>query len=313
MVRVFSVLGIAALMSSGAPALAGDEIDNVEFSAGLGVLSLRANEMVWQDSGSREPLSQLIWESTAPVATARLAVGLGDGWKLTARGQASMGGDSYMEDYDWLWPYATGVGQDDWSDRSQHDDTDLDWYFDGEVTVGRDFALREGVTANLNAGFSYTDVAWAAYGGSYVYSTGGFRDDIGEFLDGEPAISYRQQIPAVIGGVDLRFADGPWTLDVSGHAGVTVSAQAVDNHWMRDLEITDSLGFTPIATLSAEAGYQVTEDMAVVVGGSVEQVFMMRGDAEYDYPGEVDDFEYEDGTGADLFAATLTAGLRGTF
>jgi outer membrane protease len=41
----------------------------------------------------------------------------------------SASGSTYMEDYDWLEPFAqAGAPDDQWSDRSRHSNTDLDRY-----------------------------------------------------------------------------------------------------------------------------------------------------------------------------------------
>jgi plasminogen activator len=279
---------------------------------GIGIISIEANEYVYQSATTDNRLSQLIWQSTAPILTAGLDVNLPEGWTLSAKAQVAMGGDSYMEDYDWIAPWATGTGDDDWSHRSQHDDTDLDWYFNGTILLGHDFAISDNVTVNVNGGLKYTDVQWAAYGGTYVYSDGGYRNDIGDFVDGEPAISYRQQLPAVVAGIDAQMVQGAWTFDLSAHGGLTFSGATTDNHWMRDLEITGDVQSAPILSVAGQASYEMSDGMSVFLGGSLEQVFTSRVDAHYDNTGVINDFDYPDGQGASLFAATISVGVMGT-
>lgn len=282
------------------------------FTGGIGIVSLEANEYVYQSSTSDNRLSQLIWQSTAPMLTAGLDVDLPEGWTLSAKVQAAIAGDSYMEDYDWIAPYATGTGDDDWSDRSQHDDTDLDWYFNGTLLLGHNFAVSDNVTVNVNGGFKYTDVQWAAYGGSYVYSEGGYRNDVGDFDDGDPAIRYRQQLPAIVAGIDAQIVQDAWTFDLSAHGGVTFSGATTDNHWMRDLVITGEVQSAPILSVAGQASYEVSDGMSVFLGGSLEQVFTGRADAHYD-EAVLPDFSYPNGQGASLFAASITGGIKGTF
>lgn len=289
-----------------------DEQGIVTFSGGIGIVSLEANEYVYQTSTSDARLSQLIWQSTAPMLTAGLDVALPEGWTLSVNAQVAMGGDSYMEDYDWIAPYATGTGDDDWSDRSQHDDTDLDWYFNGSVLLGHDFAVSDNVTVNVNGGFKYTDVQWAAYGGSHVYSNGGYRNDVGDFVDGDPATSYRQQLPAVVAGIDAQIVQDAWTFDLSAHGGFTFAGATTDNHWMRDLLITGEVQSAPILSVAGQATYEVSDGLNVFLGGSIEQVFTGRVDAFYD-EAVLPDFSYPNGQGASLFAASITGGIKGTF
>ncbi len=300
------------MMDEPAPMVVDDAQSAVTISGGIGVLWLEGNEYVYQSSTSDDRLSHLIWQSTAPVLTAGLDVALPEGWTFSAKAQVGMGGDSYMEDYDWIEPFAGGnYGDDDWTHRSQHEDTNLDWYFNGTVLAGYNVIANDGLTVNLNAGFKYTDVQWAATGGSYIYSDMGFRDSSGDFPD-EPAITYHQQFPAVIAGLDVQFVQDALTIDLGAHAGATFSATSQDNHWMRDLVITDEIQTAGLVQVSGQASFAVTDDMSIFLGGTLEQILTARADAHYDFTPDPDS-DYLDGQGADLFAATLTAGVKGTF
>ena len=286
----------------------------VTLSGGIGLVVLEANELVYDAPGSDTRLSQLIWQNTAPMLTAGLDVALPASWTFSANAQVAMAGDSYMEDYDWIAPYATGTGDDDWSDRSQHDDTVLDWYFNGSLLIGYDIPVSEGMRLNVNGGFKYTDVQWSTYGGSYVYSVGGHRDEVGEFPDGEAGITYRQTFPALIVGLDGEVRDGPWTVAGSAHVGYTIYGIGDDNHWMRDLNFVDNLEPAPLVSVGASVGYEVMDGMKLFVAGTAEQIFTARGDTDiYDIPtGDYLGTE-DDGAGGDLFAASVSAGLKGTF
>lgn len=318
----------AAAMLLSAPALAAD-LNYSDFASpeeaadagvvawgSIGVISLEANELVYDDVGSDTRLSQLIWQSTAPVLTAGLDVSLPEGWTFTAKAQVAMSGDSYMEDYDWIPPYATGTGDDDWSDRSQHPDTRLDWYFNGSLLLGYNLLNADGVKLNVNGGFKYTDVQWAAYGGSYVYSENGYHDEVGEFPAGEKGITYRQMFPAVVVGLDGEITDGDWTFGAGAHAGLTFNAQDDDHHWQRTppLDFIDKLVSAPLVSAEASVGYKIADKTQIYLSGSAEQIFTARGDTEvYDNDtGELLEVDL-DGAGADLFAATISVGIKGTF
>lgn len=311
--------GIAAILMS-LPAMAADELLTTEdgavtLSGGVGVVALEANEIIYNAPGSSNHISQLIWQSLAPTLTAALNVDLPQGWTLEANAQVAMGGDSYMEDYDWIEdPWFIDYQFDNWTHRSQHEATDLNWYFTGSVLIGHDFHVDENVTVNVNGGLKYTDVQWTGYGGDFVYSTGGFRDDIFTLPDSVKGITYRQQYPAVVAGLDAEFVQDAWTFDLSAHAGVTFNASTRDDHWLRDLVILGTIDMAPIVSLAGQAEYALSEDMSVFLGGSVEKVFTTRGDLEWWESGVLIPYlNSEDSAGVDLFAATVTAGLKGTF
>jgi outer membrane protease len=313
MLKAFGMGGLlaAATLTVAGPAQAQDM---VTFSGSIGVITLEANEYVYVAPGDDTRLSHLIWQSTAPVLNAGFDVSLPDGWTFAAKAQVALGGDSYMEDFDWIAPYATGTGDDDWSDRSQHDDTDLDWYFNGSMLIGYDMALTDTVTVNVNGGLKYTDVQWAAYGGSFVYSDGAPRDTVGDFPDGEPGITYRQTFPAAVAGLDIEHSDGPLTVGASVQAGVTFSAVGDDHHWMRDVNFIDTLESAPLLAVGASAGYEVAEGVQLFVAAQAEQIFTARADTDA-YDISTGDYLWteEDQAGGDLFAASVSVGLTGSF
>lgn len=323
-------IALAAALAVSAPAMAQqmwsdwatpvDEQGSVTLSGELGLLMLEANEYVYAWPGSTYYGSRLIWKSTAPMASGALHATLPDGWTLTAKARVALGGDSYMEDYDWTGPDFAGFDQDDWTHRSQHDDTNLDWFFDGSVLLGYDLPASEGMKINVNGGFKYTDVQWAAYGGRYVYSDleagdgCGFRGCVGDFPDGEAGITYRQMLPAVVAGVDTEYTDGPLTLGASGHVGFTFNGTGDDQHWMRDLNFVDHLQPAPLISAELSAQYRVMDGLNVFVAGSAEQVFAGRADTDVrDTALDADEGTEPDSAGADLFSASITAGLKGTF
>lgn len=312
-----SVPGFAADLNYSDFASGEDSVaDSVTVWGGLGVISLQANELVYDDVGSDTRLSQLIWQSTAPVLTAGLDVSLPEGWTFTAKAQMAMSGDSYMEDYDWIPPYATGTGDNDWSDRSQHDDTRLDWYFNGALLLGYNLVQTEGLRLNVNGGFKYTDVQWAAYGGSYVYSEGAYHNEVGDFPDGEKGITYRQMFPAIVAGLDGEITDGDWTFGGGAHAGLTFNASDDDHHWARKppLDFIDKLVSAPLVSVEGSVGYKIADKTQIYLAGSAEQIFTARGDTEV-YDNDTRELLETDldGAGADLFAATISVGVKGTF
>jgi outer membrane protease len=301
-----SVLAVAIVAAPGI-ALAGDQ---VSVTAEMGVIDIEANEFVY--SGSSK-ISQLIWQSRSPAATGRIEVPLRDGWGLRAEGTVAWGGDGYMEDYDWLAPYATGTGPDDWSHRSQHPDTRLDHHFSADLAVTRTLYEDEGASVGLRGGARYTDTQWTAYGGSYVYSVGGFRDTSGSIGDGVMGITYRQTIPEIYQALDAEMTEGALTLKLSGRVGVAIGAMGDDDHWLRDLNFLDI--WYPIPTAGVEAGAELAlgEHAALTASAGLDKVFATRADTVVTDTVTDISTTYLNGGGGDYRSIRLSAGLKGSF
>jgi outer membrane protease len=320
-VRIVAIAG--GLLLAGAPALAADfygenwtyetEDETIELRGGFGAIGIEAREYVYNLSGSEDVLSLLIWQSVAPMATIDLKANLPDNWTLRARGRAAMSGDSYMEDYDWLTPFRPSFAFNDWTHRSQHPNTNLDWYLDGSIAIGKNLLVEPNATLNVNGGLRYTDIQWAARGGSFTYSVGGFRDTSGEFAD-VPGITYRQQLPVLFAGIDAEVTDGPWTYTADAQAGVVLFGLATDHHWMRDLRFLDIIRPAPVFSASASMAYDFSDNMGVFLGGSVEKMMVARADAEtYDIPSGTQLSSFPNSSGAELGTISVTAGLKGSF
>ena len=287
-----------------------------QIDGGVGIVMLEADEIVFLGEGSRTELSHLFWKSVAPAISGGISAELPHGWTLAVKGQVALSGDSSMKDYDWINPPGENYDFNNWTDLSQHDDTRLDWYFNGSVLVGHDVAVSDQVTFNLNGGFKYVDVQWSSFGGSYVYSTDSpvfFRDDIGSSPDGRPAIRYRQQFPTVLVGIDTQIKKDRWTFDLGLQGGLSFSAKTTDNHWERDLLFLDDFETAPMVNLSAGASYSLAGSIDLFVTGSFDKLFMARGnERSYDGAGNLRDSSV-DNEGTELLAASLQFGLKGQF
>lgn len=323
MTRIKLALWMATALAGlipAAPALAGN-LDGpatnlaLSLTGSIGAIALEGREYVFNTSGSSDILSLLIWQSQAPVLTTGLDVRLPDGWTLTAKGQIAMSGQSYMEDYDWLTPYRTNFDFNNWTHRSQHPNTNLDWYFNGSVTMGRDFAIRDGFKVNLNSGFKYTTTQWAANGGTYIYSVSGFRDTTGTIPAG-PAITYRQDFPILFAGADAELKNSAWTFNFGAQLGVTFGANARDHHWQRvpPLRFEDKFYPAPVIAVNAGASYKLSEGLDVFIAGTFDKIFLARGDTQVfnNTTGALTSAS-SNTAGTELVSATLSTGLKGSF
>lgn len=276
----------------------------VVFRGSYGITAIEANELVYE--GKRK-VSQLIWKSsTVSTFTGDVKVDL-DRFFLRATAAVGIGGDGNMRDYDWF-----DAGKP-WTHRSIHPDTRLNHYFAGSIEAGRAILDYDGTTVSLGGGAKYTDVKWSAWGGSYVYSDTGFRQDRGKFDGGDKGISYRQQWPVPFLGIDLQHVEGQWTFSGAFKGGVAVEGQGTDDHWMRDLRFVDHVETTPAMMISASAEYEVRPDAALFISGTFDRIFRGRADTVMIDKVTGGKDRFPDGAGADYLSATVSVGFRGKF
>lgn len=284
----------------------------IELSGGGGIIFLQSNEIVYARPGSSDHLSQLIWQSTVPVLTGAAKVRLPAGWSIKADARVATGG-GYMEDYDWFGPYFKGYGFNDWTHRSQHDKTNLDWYFNGSLLIGYDAKVSDHVTITPDVGLDYTDVQWSAYGGKFVYSTAGYRDNQFTLPDSIKGITYRQQLPALVAGINAEITQDRWVFDLAAHGGVTFNASGRDQHWLRDLHFTDTMQPSPIASVGATANYRMSKGVHLFLSGTATRIFTARGDTDVSDLAGNPLGSAADVAGLDHFSASISGGLKGTF
>ncbi|MEO9231411.1 MAG: omptin family outer membrane protease [Devosia sp.] len=292
---------------------AADPNENFSLRGSIGAASIVAHEHVY--AGASDNLSLLVWESTVPSAKIDVKARFPDAWTLRGHFDGALFGTSKMTDYDWIPPHNTGFGMNDWSDRSISPNTNLDWYLNADIALGRDLPISEALTVNVNGGFKYTDVEWTAIGGSYIYSDGGFRNDVGTFPN-TPGIRYRQQIPTVFAGVDAIVNDGPWNLEAGARAGLIIYGQSVDHHYMREPPeyITDNLTLGQVLSADAKLGFAIGDHLGLFVEGSYEKMFAGHTMTDYRQISNNALLIHSNNIGgAELDVASLMAGLKGNF
>jgi plasminogen activator len=219
-----------------------------------------------------------------------------------------------MTDYDWT-SFSPSYAMDDWDHRSISPNTSLDWFLRGDVAVGRDLPISDALTLNVNGGVGYTDVQWTAKGGTYIYSTAGFRDTSGTIPD-VPAVRYRQQLPTGFIGIDAAVEDGPWSFDTSAKAGLTVYGISTDHHYLRSppMVITDQLGWGQVLSADARLGFAVNDHLSAYLEGSYQKVFAGHTVSDYTNMNTgASLLHYTNIGGAELDTATISAGIKGKF
>ncbi len=280
-------------------------------SGGVGLMNIEAHEHVYLGA---DKASQLDWEADGVVLyTASAGAELGGDWYVRGKLDLGFGGDSHMVDYDWVPGYFIDQSKDGWSDRSVHPGTRLDYYFAGTLDVGRDIFTDETSTVSVGGGFKYTEVRWDAFGGSYIYSDGGVRNDIGELPDGLKGISYKQKIPVLFLGFDGSTRFDRFTLSGGVKGGMTLGIDDKDDHWLTETRVFGDMDAAPVLMLNAAIDYQLTDTASIYLAGNFENVFRRRGDMNSIDTATGIATLYKDAAGASFETMSLQMGLRARF
>lgn len=318
MTQMALLAGAASIMLAAGAATAADTTlytnadKSFSLSGGVGLMNIDAGEFVYDGDYT---VSRLDWESKGVVLfTLNGEAELPYDLLLKATISTGISGDGHMVDYDWIYPGNSGPnGPDDWTHRSIHPDTDLDHYWAGSLELSKQVYATDDTSVSLGGGFKYTDVKWTAYGGSYIYPGGGFREDVGTFPDGEKGISYRQQIPVVYASASLTHDIGNWTLGAGLKGGASLGIRDTDDHWMRDLRFYDNMAAAPMLGADLSATYHWNEMTSFFVAGAFEKVYRKVGDAEMVDTTTGSSTFFSNGAGADFQSMQISFGLNMKF
>lgn len=269
-----------------------------------GLLNGEAHEFVyWPDEGNHKA-SELIWKlenvfmlgagaSLKPTQWLKLNI---EGWSIASDGEGS------MDDYDWLEP-----GQD-WTDWSHHNDVTvtkgsrLD--FNAQIPVFNNQTL----TINTFLGYKSENWEWEARGGSFIYSTNGFRDTTGIFPEGELGITYEQTVNVPYAGLGLTLDANPFRLQTRILGSTLVSGEAVDQHHMRSLVVYDDFSGGNMFAFEALADFMINQNFSVGGGFYYTNYDSMTGDSEWHFSdGQIS--VSPDGAGMDLQHTMLLINL----
>lgn len=279
----------------------------LEFDLSAGYLNAISREYVY-DVPNKRKLSQLNWRDVS-VYGVNGAFGFRFLPWLTGRvsGFFPIGGNSKMDDYDWIPPnVVNGV----FSDHSQHKDTRVQNGYKLDFSLQGDFLTTDATALGLVVGYERQNWKWKAHGGTYDYSTKAPHDTSGTFDPSELGIAYRQWYDAPYLGLAGTVQVGDLKLTARGIGSPYVFAKSRDLHALRVLVVKDS--FSPGQMLGGDlrAEYALTQNLAVVGTASYERFFQNRGRAHYYFGDEGVSAVQEPGTsGLDRKAAILTLGL----
>ena len=94
---------------------------------------------------------------------------------------------------------------------------------------------------------------------------------------------------------------------------MTSGINDIDHHWMRDLRFDDRMKPAPVALLSAEVSYALTDKAGLYLGASFENVFRKRGDTQILERSTGNSDVSEDSAGAAFRSVAVSFGITGAF
>ncbi|WP_323130284.1 omptin family outer membrane protease [Sinorhizobium medicae] len=287
-------------------ALFSSDDGNVVVFGDIGLANIKAQEFFYVGD---HKISQLNWESKGvTLFTVGVDGQIDNDWSLKGSVKVGTGGNGHLVDYDW-----TIIEREDWSHRSIHPLTELDHYVTAAIELNRIAYGNETSSIAVGAGMRYTDVKWTAYGGSGIYTEKTFRDKRWELPDWERGVSYRQKIPVGFLSLSGEHVLGDLTISGGLQSGLSFGIKSIDDHWRRNLRISDDMSPAPTIGANVAVSYALTPGASLYLSGSFERVFHSRGDTERHNFATGEIAFRKDSAGATFQAMSVSFGLRGTF
>lgn len=283
----------------------------VQFTLGVGAgyMTGESTELVYWPWENNHIASELTWTIDSLFLLgvngrlqlgSRFAVNF-DGWfKATD-------GDGTMDDYDWMVP-----GQS-WTDWSHHEDTDVTDASILDLNVEYSFFRNQNLVFNAIAGYKRDNFGWEARGGDYVYSEGGFRNEVGAFPDGLLGIRYEQTMTSLYIGVGVEVELSDLQLGARIIYSPLVEGEAEDNHYLRNLVTYDEFSDGDMIAFDLSGSYRFTPAIALRVGYSYQRYDTMQGDTVWNFRDEGVTYYIADGAGMDQESSLFTTTLLFTF
>jgi outer membrane protease len=227
-----------------------------------------AHEFVYAGSAQRDvpadyKVSELIWDIKSLVmAGGTVSAQLGEDLRVNAGFWMGLNdGNGGMEDYDWLDPSIS-----DWTHFSESD-VDIESAYSFDINASLElFELGPFMVSGI-LGYKHDFWEWSDYGGTYIYSTYGFRDDVGSF-GGENGIDYEQTFDIAYFGVQLATQGS--NVRASGYFLYSpfVIAEDWDHHILRDLYFREEFEGGNYFAVGGDVTFDLSETL--FMSGSID-------------------------------------------
>jgi omptin len=273
----------------------------------MGVLSGQAKERVYFPEEGGRKASQLNWEySNAAVIKGSLdwdvlpwvSVGASGWTTITSK-------DGHMEDYDWM-----DARQSQWSDRSVHPDTTLQYANEFDLHLTGWLINQPAYRFGLMAGYQESRLSFRARGGSYDYNNGA---DIGEIPAGVVVIDYKQRFKTPYVGLVGSYRYQRFDMEGALKYSRWVSATDFDEHYLADKNFVGKTKRQHYYSLVGNLGYFVTDNTKLFVEGAWSRMRNKKGSV--DLSSRSDDYRetFADSAGIENSNVMMTLGLKHMF
>ncbi|MBT3294902.1 MAG: omptin family outer membrane protease [Verrucomicrobia bacterium] len=232
---------------------------SLSVKASLLVVGGEARELVYAGSASRDlpadyQVSELIWDITSlAMAGGTVSAQFGERFRINAGAWFGLNeGSGGMEDYDWL-----DSSISDWTHYSESD-VDIEAAYSIDVNASLELFDLGIFTCSGIIGYKHDFWEWSDYGGSYIYSSAGFRDDRGSF-GGENGIDYEQTFDIPYFGVQLATSGSSVRASAYLLYSPFVIAEDKDHHIFRNLYFREEFEGGDFLAFGGDVSIDLTE------------------------------------------------------
>ncbi len=276
------------------------------------LLSGEAGEFVYGGTGQSDvpagyKLSELNWDIKSLVmAGGTVSAQFGQGLRVNAGLWIGLNeGNGGMIDRDWLDPTIN-----DWTHFSESD-VDIETAYSFDINASLElFELGPFQVSGL-LGYKHDFWEWSDFGGTYIYSTFGFRDDVGSF-GGENGIDYEQTFDIPYLGVQLATECSH--VRASGYFlySPLVMAEDRDHHILRNLYFREEFEGGDFFAFGLDLSMDLTD--SIFISGSIDAQVIpeFTGDMFVKEGPDGKEGTNPDGAGIEnmVVAVGLSAGIR---
>lgn len=279
--------------------------ENISTGLSLGLLSGEAKQRGYEpDSGHN--IIQLNWKyKNAVIIKGNIDwdfspwASLGfDGWTTltSAPGQ--------MELYGWQ-----DDSREQWTDHSYHPDTRLRYANEFDLSIKGWILNNKNYRFGAVAGYQQSSFNWLSKGGYYNYNEG---DDTGMFEPGKTVVSYHQKLAIPYIGLAGLYRYKKLEIDGSFKYSSWVRTSGENQDYIIDtLSVKSKTDNQEYYSLSASAGYYITDNAKVYLQGTWNRLLNKKGNASIENMGMT--YNINDSSGIAHTNFITTVGLKYSF
>jgi outer membrane protease len=263
---------------------------NFSIGGSFGILNGQADELVFRDSTTDDKLSQLLWDFK-PLMYAGLDINYSwlkptNKWGIFVNASFKFGFPSatgVVEDRDWISLYYPNF----LTHYSVHDNmTESAILMD--FGIGASFVIFQKFLLKAYVSYHYMSFSWAASRGSILYPdwADGTHDYLPLYYGSKKIGTYEQEWHVVSPAIAFygefnRFFD----IEIAFQATPLIWCNAVDNHLLRDLVITENMSWGLFIEPSLLFSFKPTDHFALSFSFAYRNISGTRGDSVYKYSG----------------------------